>query len=130
MKNKTKIILCITVILVALIILIGLNLIKSLEKYTSYTFIVRKIDGDVVIAQPTDTVNLQDDLEHTQYMFSTNNIIIKDENGKKISGSDLKVGDEIRVIRKKERVKLDIAYSIETLDNIKIIKVLNRNTEY
>ena len=130
MKNKTKIILCITVILVALIILIGLNLIKSLEKYTSYTFIVRKIDGDVVIAQPTDTVNLQDDLEHTQYMFSTNNIIIKDENGKKISGSDLKVGDEIRVIRKKERVKLDIAYSIETLDNIKIIKVLNRNSVY
>ena len=51
-----------------------------------------------------------------------------DEKGKKISKTDLKVGDIICIIKKKEKTKVDLAYSIEPLHNIKSIKLIQYNS--
>ena len=65
--------------------------------------------------------------EKPQYTFSTQNAKIKDANGKKIEASELKVGDQIKIIniKKIEFSKVDFAISPQKLDDVKSIKVLN-----
>lgn len=66
------------------------------------------------------------------YNFSGKNnkdMKIKDKKNHKISESDLKVGDIIKVTGKKDKIKIAIGYSVEPLYNIKSVKILGQDLE-
>ena len=71
-------------------------------------------------------------LKNQNYSFSTKGATIRDINGKKINVSNLSVGDRITITNKNEKIQRSIAmsfegHSLENLQNIKKIKVLDKN---
>lgn len=56
--------------------------------------------------------------------FNISGIKIKNDKGNKITSSALKVGNTISILVKKEKLEYDVVCSLETLNNVKSIKVL------
>ncbi len=52
------------------------------------------------------------------------NIKIKDKKNHKINANDLKVGDIVKIIAKKDKIEIAIGYSIKPIYNIKSVKII------
>ena len=131
MKNKRKAMMLLGIILT--FILLSTVIYITLFSTEKHIWTIKSINEDDIVAELLETLdnknsNDTDSLTKKQYTFSISNILIKDEKGKKISKTDLKVGDIICIIKKKEKTKVDLAYSIEPLHNIKSIKLIQYNS--
>ncbi len=131
MKNKRKAMMLLGIILT--FILLSTVIYITLFSTEKHICTIKSINEDDIVAELLETLdnknsNDTDSLTKKQYTFSISNILIKDEKGKKISKTDLKVGDIICIIKKKEKTKVDLAYSIEPLHNIKSIKLIQYNS--
>lgn len=131
MRNKTKVIIFLSIILALFILSVVIYLVLfSTEKYICT---IKNINGNDIIAelleaQNNETINDSDLLTKKQYTFSIENVSVKNEEGKKIDKTELKVGDVICITKEKERIKkVDLAYRVEPLHRIKSIKLLKTN---
>lgn len=130
MRNKTKVIIFLSIILALFILSVVIYLVLfSTEKYICT---IKSINGNDIIAelleaQNNETINDSDLLTKKQYTFSIENVSVKNEEGKKIDKTELKVGDVICITKEKERIKVDLAYRVEHLHRIKSIKLLKTN---
>ena len=130
MRNKTKVIIFLSIILTLFILSVVIYLVLfSTEKYICT---IKNINGNDIIAelleaQNNETINDSDLLTKKQYTFSIENVSVKNEEGKKIDKTELKVGDVICITKEKERIKVDLAYRVEPLHRIKSIKLLKTN---
>lgn len=116
------------ILLAIILIILGLYNIK---RYKKYVCVIESIENDKIIVKEVDfiennnTINIEkDDLFNKRYEIMTNEAIIKDYDGNKIDISYLKIGDKIKIVNKKERYEIDLAYKIEPLYNIKSIQLL------
>ena len=57
------------------------------------------------------------------------NIKIKDKKNHKINANDLKVGDIVKIIAKKDKIEIAIGYSIKPIYNIKSVKIIGQDVE-
>lgn len=112
MKSKTKVIIFIFMILVLLIITICIKSILT-EKHNCT---IISIENDVII--------VKENIIDKKYMFSAYNVKIKNEKGIKIDKTDLKVGDVICITSIKEKIKTDLAYEIEPINNVKLVQLV------
>ena len=127
MRNKTKVIIFLSIILALFILSVVIYLVLfSTEKYICT---IKSINGNDIIAEllEAQTINDSDLLTKKQYTFSIENVSVKNEEGKKIDKTELKVGDVICITKEKERIKVDLAYRVEPLHRIKSIKLLKTN---
>lgn len=139
MKNK-KIPIIVAIILIVMCIIGGCTYIYLYYINTvKYTGIISSINGDEVTIVDSgwlkdkeyiNSANLIDLKERfsgepPQYYFSTKNIVIKDEKGHKISGDDLRTGDELYIVRKSKGIENAIFQP--KIDNIIYVKILQRN---
>ena len=135
---KKRKILLVILIIILLIILSALAFIRFMffieYQYEEYTMTIIEIKDDRIVGEgkinyggTRSIEEIEKYFEKPQYTFSTQNAKIKDANGKKIEASELKVGDQIKIIniKKIEFSKVDFAISPQKLDNVKSIKVLN-----
>lgn len=114
MKKKTKILIAIIgVLIVSALIIFGIN---ELSKYKTYSAKITQIEGKRIIIRDSDNI---------EYQLYTNDIKINDD-GKNIDISNLNIGDNIKIIIKDE-IKRDIAMTPKLLQNVKLIKVLEKN---
>jgi hypothetical protein len=136
-KKKTKIIILISILLIIAMLMFGFYILCQFE---DYTVIIRRIEEDNILVESPQTIiktteNGITELQYPKYyIFSAKDVSIKDSNGHKISVSELKVGDTIYIINKKERNKPDIGmswegYGLYRLYNVKLIKVSNDNLD-
>lgn len=122
MKNKTKLMIIFSIALIFIIFSIIICIILfSTEKLICT---IKSINGDDIIVELSEDINNSDPLTKKQYILSISNIPIKDNEGKKIDKTTLKVEDVLCIIKKKENKKEDLAYSIEPLHNVKSIQLL------
>ena len=124
MKNKDKIIIFFVIILTIIL----LSTIVCITLFSSGRHICKiiSINGDDIIVElleNTNKENISDSITKKQYIFSISNILIKNEEEKKINKTELQAGDIICVTYKKEKTKVDLAYSIEPLHNVKSIQL-------
>ena len=135
---KKRKILLVILIIILLIIFSALAFIRFMffieYQYEEYTMTIIEIKDDRIVGEgkinyggTRSIEEIEKYFEKPQYTFSTQNAKIKDANGKKIEASELKVGDQIKIIniKKIEFSKVDFAISPQKLDNVKSIKVLN-----
>ena len=135
---KKRKILLVILIIILLIILSALAFIRFMffieYQYEEYTMTIIEIKDDRIVGEgkinyggTRSIEEIEKYFEKPQYTFSTQNAKIKDANGKKIEASELKVGDQIKIIniKKIEFSKVDFAISPQKLDDVKSIKVLN-----
>ncbi len=135
---KKRKILLVILIIILLIIFSALAFIRFMffieYQYEEYTMTIIEIKDDRIVGEgkinyggTRSIEEIEKYFEKPQYTFSTQNAKIKDANGKKIEASELKVGDQIKIIniKKIEFSKVDFAISPQKLDDVKSIKVLN-----
>ena len=127
MNKKIKIVLLVIVLLIIALI-IGFYYWKSIAH--EYVCVIEKIESDELVVKEfsTKTQEFLDKYNRSlsQYRFSIKGAAIKNSKGKKINVSDLKIGDKIHIINiyKKPDNVPDIAFRVETLDNVIFIQVL------
>lgn len=110
--KKRNIMIAIIIIILIIISIIG---IRELKKYETVTAIITSIDGKCVYAADEYINN---------YVFSIENSIIIDKNGKIVKTSEIKRGNRIEIVYKRGKYKTD-----NYVDDVKIVKVLEENTE-
>lgn len=144
MKNKTKFIIIIIILLTPIIII---GVINELSKYNTYTVTITNISDNYIIVENESDLRpyqLYENSENAEnaygrkisknngvyvtakYGIYTKNLKIKDSKGNKISILDLNVGDILYVVTK-DGQELLFASIPETLQNVKLIKVLENN---
>lgn len=128
MSKKIKIILLVIALLI-IVLIVGFYYWKSITD--EYVCIIEKIENDEFVVKEfsTKTQEFLDKYNRIlpQYKFSIKGAVIKNSKGKKINASDLKIGDKIRIINiyKKPYSVPDIAFNVETLENVILIQVLD-----
>ena len=117
MKKEKKILIAIIgVLIVSALIIFGIN---ELSKYKTYSAKITQIEGKRIIIRDSDNI---------EYQLYTNDIKINNTDGKIIDVSNLNIGDNIKIIIKDE-IKRDIAMTPKLLQNVKLIKVLEKNLD-
>lgn len=143
-KKKTKIIIVISILLIIAILILGVN---ELSKYKTFTATIINIEDETIVVDCSSDlipyvlyegsseekyghkVSIEDNIYVTaKYRVYTNNVVIRDSDGHKIGISELEVGDSIMIINRKGGEKVDLVSYPESLDNIKLIKVLNKSS--
>lgn len=148
MKKKAKILIGV-IIAILFISSIGILAIYEWSQYYIYTVQITSIEDNRIIVEDyhnlipyelyenvTDADNYyghkvikEDKVYVTQkYQLYLNNVVIKNKEGRKISISNLSIGDTINVIIK-EGLKKDFLMYPQLLQNIKGIKVIENKTE-
>lgn len=94
-----------------------------LQNYIDYACLVTDVDNKNIVVELPET---------DYYFFNSEGANVKDINGHKINVADLKVGDTIKVLEKKDFIQDAIAYSFEghhaeDLDTIKSIRVISQD---
>ena len=124
MGKKEKII--ITVLLAIILLLIIAYLLYQnvyLSSLPSETgIIVKKDDNEVMIKYSEDTTTISCKLD-----VEKNKPVIKNIDGKRINYSDLNIGDKIKINYIDRKDKVD--YTPEIINNIKLIKVVEDNSD-
>lgn len=109
MKNRIKIMICSSLVL---IIIITIAVIYILQQYEIYNeAVIVRIDNYCIIVK-IQGLNTQyrdiNEQENFKYMtFSRREVFIRDSNGHKININELKVGDTIQIIRKKPKFEFE-----------------------
>lgn len=127
MKNKLRIIIIVLLVLIVLCALMYVIYEKIyLSKLPSVTgIIVYKDNEEITIKSSVDTTELEYNLD-----IENDKMKVKDINGKEISISNLNIGDTIKALYKVENnVDFALAYHPEKINNIKIIKVIEDNSD-
>ena len=145
MKNKTKLLIIIIILLTPIIII---GIINELSKYHTYTVTITNISDNYIIVENESDLRpyyLYENSENAEnaygrkinknnsvyvtakYGIYTKNVKIKNSKGNKISILDLNVGDILYVVTK-DGQEIALASIPETLQNIKLIKVLEKNS--
>lgn len=114
MKKKVKVIL--VIILVFIVVIIGLN---ELKRYYSIDVVIVDEESDRFIALARWGEDLPEE-RRKYYDFPKEGIKIKNSKGKKISSSELKVGDNLILICREKDVELMIGEEIENLNSTKL----------
>lgn len=101
------------------------DIINIINGDITYTYLVNKIENNMITAKMKK-------MEYYDFWLKDANI--KNSKGHKIYASDLKVGDTIQVINKKEKITTDLAESIDgysgsTISNVTSVKVLDKKLE-
>ncbi|MCI9039292.1 MAG: hypothetical protein HFJ29_05425 [Clostridia bacterium] len=123
------------IIFVSILFILGIliSIIYQLCMIEEYTFTIKSIENDTIIAEKSIEV-----LEYIEnevvpqkqiysYHFSANNVLIRGENGKRITILGLKPGDTIHIVRIKEWEHKDLPYEVQPLTNIKLIEVVKQS---
>lgn len=123
-KKKIRIFLFSIIVCFVIMIIAIFSLQYQIE---NYTVIIKEIRDDEVIAKDDYIIDNMEEIEYGYYTFSTKEILIINENWKKINSNELEIGNIIQIttIRDKTKVKNDIGYTNKPIDNILFIKVLN-----
>ncbi|MCI8621169.1 MAG: hypothetical protein HFJ50_05455 [Clostridia bacterium] len=130
MKNKVKIIITISFILIIIIFLIGIYFKFFIEKYTC---VVRSIGENGIIAEVPYTAKREgiEEIEETKsgqyYMFSDNNILIINKTKDKTSSSNIKVGDVICVINEEGINRNSAGLELKYLEKVRMVVILQRD---
>ncbi len=125
MKKKLKIILIVLLVLVVLCALMYV-IYENLSKIHSVT--------GIIVYKNNDRITLKSSVDTTELEYILNVINdkpkVKDINGKKISVSNLNIGDTINAIYKVENdVNIDSSSHPKIIDNIKLIKAIEDNSD-
>lgn len=113
-------------IIVIVLIIVAVLYISS--RFQDISGIVILINDNEIYIKTADTIKEGDEIKPypSYYVINTDNATFYDVNGKKISISDLKGGDSIRInYQIKSGPTTQVAYEFTPIDNVKTIKVLN-----